>query len=1348
MDDSSVSKSIDIHQYIESVRESLTEACSALEKSKEGKNSDESVEDQAENLLKTLLEVQTKVTETIDRARNSVKNSVSEWKGQSSIKAECEDTVESDKPKIRLVALEKLQDPSLLSNSRAKPRVRQRPPPRQLNKSSIVISDSSDDEPVKIPPKPAKVYPSQEVIEHAKCVKVQVQSLSEDLSAIKRQSKVSEIRNIHGVVIENLGEASKEPIKLIIKKPTPSEMDKGKAREKSDSVEEATGSKKKTRTRNSEEDFLPEEPRKTRTESKSSEDSIPFKRPSRKKTRIESKDSDQEKESDEDILTDKESDEEPISFKKKPSKYSDDEDYQDAVENLNSDSEADEKVNGNADKGDNSDNSTDSEIIINPKKRKRAQSNSSKDSMSDDSDSKSKNTRKRRIKRPKNSDSSDDEKNEKGDKSNKRKNIRKVIKDTDLEEDTKKAAREESERKKRIEERQKLYNSIYEEKDEVKELEKVVLDFDEESKEELLSVHPALVKKLKPHQGTGIKFMWDACFETLERTKNSEGSGCILAHCMGLGKTLQVIALTHTLLTNSEETGVKRVLVICPLSTVLNWVNEFHKWLEDIEDADEIDVYELSKFKQNNERGNVIKQWHNGGGVLVIGYDLFRNLSNEKNRNIKKKAREAIQMGLITPGPELVICDEGHLLKNEKTSISKAVNKIRTLRRIVLTGTPLQNNLKEYYCMVQFVKPNLLGKYIEYMNRFVNPITNGQYIDSTPRDIQVMKRRSHVLHKMLDGCVQRRDYSVLAPFLPPKHEYVVFIRLTELQIKLYKFYMENKARNSEEGQSKRTSILFADFQNLQRIWTHPRVLRYNSDRYEVNQQKKREMYDDEEESVGSLKDFIDDESSTSSSSDEESGSSKGSDEEKQPVKRLTRTARTITNEPLFTPSVLEQTKMENPTEWWVDMVPEADLDNLKVSGKLMLLFSILEECEAIGDKLLVFSQSLFSLDVIEHFLALVDDNEQAKKSNPLLAGFAGSWALGLDYFRLDGSTTIENRNIAIKAFNRVDNHRARLFLISTKAGGLGVNLVAANRVVIFDASWNPSHDVQSIFRVYRFGQVKPCYIYRFLAMGTMEEKIYERQVTKQAISKRVIDEQQIDRHYREHDLMLLYKYELEPEEPRETPRLPKDRLFADMLTKYEDVIYKYHEHDSLLENKEEETLNEEERRAAWEEYENEKKRAPVINYGMMNAGMAMGQFNAGAFGRANMAVTSNNYFGFRGDIFLRLLDYKARQDHPEFDEMEIKQHIPILVQQMYNEVSIGDMTTYNSLILLQQDLVDRSPMVPNIYQGHNSHYTGGSSGSMVINPFHSGHMNRQNYRQNNQLRGNTLTSDNGVINID
>lgn len=130
---------------------------------------------------------------------------------------------------------------------------------------------------------------------------------------------------------------------------------------------------------------------------------------------------------------------------------------------------------------------------------------------------------------------------------------------------------------------------------------------------------------------------------------------------------------------------------------------------------------------------------------------------------------------------------------------------------------------------------------------------------------------------------------------------------------------------------------------------------------------------------------------------------------------------------------------------------------------------------------MVFSQSLFSLDLIEYFLDKIDEATQ-NADNSLLAGLGGSWSLGLDYFRLDGSSSVESRAAWCKTFNDIENIRARLFLISTKAGGLGINLVAANRVIIFDVSWNPSHDIQSIFRVYRFGQLKPCYIYRFIAM--------------------------------------------------------------------------------------------------------------------------------------------------------------------------------------------------------------------------------------------------------------------------
>lgn len=107
-------------------------------------------------------------------------------------------------------------------------------------------------------------------------------------------------------------------------------------------------------------------------------------------------------------------------------------------------------------------------------------------------------------------------------------------------------------------------------------------------------------------------------------------------------------------------------------------------------------LFHPHRYKQNLERSHRIDEWHKDGGVLILGYDMFRNLSNETSR-IKKKQKDIFQRGLIDPGADLVVCDEGHLLKNAKTSLSKAVNRIRTLRRIVLTGTPLQNNLNE--CM-------------------------------------------------------------------------------------------------------------------------------------------------------------------------------------------------------------------------------------------------------------------------------------------------------------------------------------------------------------------------------------------------------------------------------------------------------------------------------------------------------------------------------------------------------------------------------------------------------------------------------------------------------------------------
>ena len=378
----------------------------------------------------------------------------------------------------------------------------------------------------------------------------------------------------------------------------------------------------------------------------------------------------------------------------------------------------------------------------NKKKRKKRVSSSDEDSDSDD-----KPKRRKRI-RGGDSDTEGDDVEE-ASPTKGRHEIRKVIKDKHLSVGAKEAVAEERERRKRIEERQSLYNKSFalpEADKEAGTCEKLVLDFDPETMEVLVEVNKRLVKKLKPHQIGGVKFMWDACFESLEQIRSGKTpGGAILAHCMGLGKTLQTVTLTHTVLDN-KRVGVNRVMVICPVNTVKNWQDEYEKWLTgDLE----LDVYEMSREKDNWGRADRINQWFREGGVLIIGYEMFRNLVNEKNKKFKKKQTEIFNRCLLDPGPDVVVCDEGHLLKNEKSAINKAVNRITTPRRIVLTGTPLQNNLKEYFEMVNFVKPLLMGTRKEFLNRFVNPIVNGQHADSTERDFRIMKKRSFILNDLL-----------------------------------------------------------------------------------------------------------------------------------------------------------------------------------------------------------------------------------------------------------------------------------------------------------------------------------------------------------------------------------------------------------------------------------------------------------------------------------------------------------------------------------------------------------------------------------------------------------------------
>ncbi|PIK57981.1 hypothetical protein BSL78_05126 [Apostichopus japonicus] len=265
-----------------------------------------------------------------------------------------------------------------------------------------------------------------------------------------------------------------------------------------------------------------------------------------------------------------------------------------------------------------------------------------------------------------------------------------------------------------------------------------------------------LACKVKSHQIGGIRFLYDNLVESINRFTNSAGFGCILAHSMGLGKTLQVICFTDIFL---RYTTARSVLIIVPINTLQNWIAEFDMWLPREGDpstgeaSQAVQPVRLERYTQD-DRGQGKGDWYQNGGVMLMGYEIYRLLCNRRftgkpKRRKKKgpagpevidleeeekleKELENIRYAICNPGPDLVVCDEGHRIKNSLAGISKALKNIKTRRRVVLTGYPLQNNLMEYWCMVDFVRPNYLGTKHEFSNLFERPIQNGQCTDSTP----------------------------------------------------------------------------------------------------------------------------------------------------------------------------------------------------------------------------------------------------------------------------------------------------------------------------------------------------------------------------------------------------------------------------------------------------------------------------------------------------------------------------------------------------------------------------------------------------------------------------------------
>ncbi|KAI1892922.1 hypothetical protein AGOR_G00138500 [Albula goreensis] len=721
---------------------------------------------------------------------------------------------------------------------------------------------------------------------------------------------------------------------------------------------------------------------------------------------------------------------------------------------------------------------------------------------------------------------------------------------------------------------------------------RVLVNINHPANEMDLFLSPQLARAVKPHQIGGIRFLYDNLVESLERYRNSSGFGCILAHSMGLGKTLQVISFIDILL---RHTGAHTVLAIVPVNTLQNWLAEFNVWLpstEALPQDNDPNIITPRSFKVhilNDEhkttaaRAKVVGDWSAEGGVLLMGYEMYRLLSLKKSfvAGRKKKSKKptgpviidldeedrqqellkGIEKALSRPGPDVVICDEGHRIKNCHASTSQALKNIRSRRRVVLTGYPLQNNLIEYWCMVDFVRPDFLGTRQEFSNMFERPILNGQCIDSTPQDVRLMRYRSHVLHSLLEGFVQRRGHDVLRSHLPSKEEHVILVRLSPVQRALYTQFM---TRFREAGNSGWLGLNpLKAFCVCCKIWNHPDVL------YEALQK----------ENLANEQDLDLDDLTTTGNNRCAAPSLKG---------KPTDSANSKFMAGLSLGTLQERANQVITYEWAKDIMSTYQTGILENSAKMVLLFHLIDESVRKGDKILVFSQSLSTLSVIEEFLA--------KRPMPTRGGPEGqsqNWIRNVNYYRLDGSTSASERERLINQFNDPGNDAAWVFLLSTRAGCLGVNLIGANRVVVFDASWNPCHDAQAVCRVYRYGQRKACHIYRLVCDFTLEKKIYDRQISKQGMSDRVVDDLNPVLNFTRREVESLLHFVEEEPDPARVKLDSYDEMeevIQQACNLYPQLITKqpFH-HESLLMDRKEMKLTKAEKKAAKKSYEDEKR---------------------------------------------------------------------------------------------------------------------------------------------------------------
>ncbi|ORZ14568.1 P-loop containing nucleoside triphosphate hydrolase protein [Absidia repens] len=523
-------------------------------------------------------------------------------------------------------------------------------------------------------------------------------------------------------------------------------------------------------------------------------------------------------------------------------------------------------------------------------------------------------------------------------------------------------------------------------------------------------VDPVLAKILRPHQVEGVRFL----FKCTTGKVDPNAFGCIMADEMGLGKTLQCISLVWTLLRQSDELGkptIQKAIITCPSSLVRNWANEIVKWLG------ETRVRPLTIDNSGSkEKIASVKQWAAAQGqlvnpVLIISYETLRAYT---------KYMKNCPIGLL-------LCDEGHRLKNGESQLFKELNKLQVRRRVILSGTPIQNDLSEYYNLIDFANPGLLGTPNEFRRNYENPIQRGRDSDASDAARKLSDQKVQEFWTIVSKFTIRRTNDILTKYLPRKYEHVVFCNLSSLQRKLYDVFL-----------------------------TSPEIKRLLR--------------------------------------------GQGS----QPLKAIT-LLKKLCNHPdlLDLPSQLEGSEEVLP-QGYVSSYGSGKTGTVisSLSGKFIVLDRMLAKIKKeTNDKIVLISNYTQTLDLFEQFCI--------QKHYGVL--------------RLDGTMNITKRQKLVDQFNDPDAPEF-VFLLSSKAGGCGLNLIGANRLVLFDPDWNPAADQQALARVWRDGQRKDCFIYRFIGAGTIEEKIFQRQSHKQSLSNCVVDEAtDTERHFSVENMRQLFQ---------------------------------------------------------------------------------------------------------------------------------------------------------------------------------------------------------------------------------